>query len=122
MNRVKQLQKAGEIRFFNTFSKSKDGYGRTLGRWFNDYLKPIGVYVRYKKTFHSFRHTFTTNLYHNGIREGDSKFLDGHVQTGVTMDTYVKRGTMVRLKKVLVKHLKYDLDLSHLKNSKWVTK
>ncbi len=122
IDRVERLRDRGKKRFFHDFKKSKDGYGRKLGRWFNDYLKPIGVYIRIKKTFHSFRHTFTTNLYHNGIREADSKFLDGHSQDGVTFDTYLKRGEMNRLHKALVKHLDYGIDLSHLKNSKYVTK
>lgn len=120
--RVNWLKERGEKRLFPELTLNRDGYGRAVSRWFSDYLKPIGVYVKHRKTFHSFRHTFGSNLAHNNINDHNLKALMGHSEDSITFGTYVKRGTPTKLYSSLVNHLKYDLDLSHLKNSKYVIK
>ena len=48
----------------------KEGYARKIGDWFNgDYLKKIGIHVKIKKVFHSFRHTLTSELERAGVTD-----------------------------------------------------
>ena len=99
---------------------TRDGYGKGVSRWFSEYLRQVGVYVKYKKTFHSFRHTFATNLSHNGINDHNLKALKGHSEDSITFGTYVKRGNAKMLYNALVNHLDYDVDLSPLADSKFI--
>lgn len=48
-------------------------------------------------------------------------YKEGMLHGNPTFDTYVKRGTPTKLYRDLVDHLDFGLDLSHLKNSKYVT-
>jgi len=89
-----------------------------VSRWFNERYKHA-CEVDPKKNFHSFRHTFMTNLSHNGINDHALKALAGHSEDGVTHDTYVKRQQVNQLHKALVDHLDYGVDLSHIKDHKF---
>ncbi len=123
IDRVNLLKNKGEKRFSPELKLSRDGYGRTVSRWFSEYLKLIGVHVKHKKTFHSFRYTVSNALYQNGMNDHDSNALTGHGEDTVKFSTYVKCGTMPKLHNGLVKYLYFEgLDLSHLKSSKWVIK
>jgi integrase len=122
IQRVEQLKARGYERFNHDLKKgSSDGYGRYLSRWFNGrYKKAPQVNLGEKKTFHSFRHTFITNLAHKGINDHSLKTLVGHTEKGVTFDTYAKKRTAQLLYRDLVDHLDYSgVDLGHLKDSKW---
>jgi len=73
-------------------SKSRDGYGRNVGRNFGEYLKQIGVYEFQSKVFHSLRHSFITNLLQNGVREEVVNGIDGHKQNTMSTTVYFKGG------------------------------
>ena len=72
--------------------KSRDGYGRNVGRNFIEYLKIIGIYKFQSKVFHSLRHSFITNLLQNGVREEVVNGLDGHAQKTMSTTVYFKGG------------------------------
>lgn len=116
---VEQLRKNGEMRFMPDLLKATDGYGVYVSKWFNERYKG-GCGIGDGKVFHSFRHTFGTVLSHNGIDDHSLKALMGHAEKGTTFDTYVKRGTAEKLYQELVKYLDYNINLDHLKKSKWV--
>ncbi len=114
---VDHLKGQNKPRFFYDLPKMGVRYGTYVGRWFNErYKKSVGINV---KVFHSFRHTFGTNLSHNGINDHSLKALMGHSEDSITFGTYVKRGTPKKLFKDLAENLDYDLNLNHLKNSIW---
>ena len=86
------LRKQKKDRVFYELNKGRDGYGRNIGRFFNVYLKKIGVYKFQSKVFHSLRHTFITNLLQNGVREEVVNGLDGHKQKTMSTTVYFKGG------------------------------
>lgn len=46
----------------------REGYSRPIGDWFNrDYLQHLGIYIKRKKVFYSFRHTLTSTLERAGV-------------------------------------------------------
>ena len=86
------LRRKKKERIFWELSKSRDGYGRNVGRNFGEYLKQIGVYEFQSKVFHSLRHSFITNLLQNGVREEVVNGIDGHKQNTMTTTVYFKGG------------------------------
>lgn len=120
IKRVQGLKDRGEQRFLPDLPRATDGYGVYISKWFNDrYKRPCGIKDT-NKNFHSFRHTFGTNLSLNGIDDHSLKALMGHSESDVTFGIYVKRGSAKKLYDELVKHLDYGINLGHLKGSKWV--
>jgi integrase len=78
INRVQNLKGHGEQRFLPDLQRATDGYGVYISKWFNDrYKRPCGI-TDINKNFHSFRHTFGTNLSHNGIDDHSLKARMGH--------------------------------------------
>lgn len=69
----------------------KDGYGRNLGRWFNESLlrKQLSI-TSPSLVFHSIRHTVAQQLRNAQVQEATIKDILGHSQEGVTMQTYAK--------------------------------
>ncbi len=70
----------------------KNGWGRHLGRWFNETLLPKLDLKRKELVFHSLRHTVVTQLMQAGVEEAMVKAIVGHAQDGVTQQNYFKRG------------------------------
>jgi len=86
------MKKQKEERVFWDLTKSRDGYGRNIGRYFMEYLRKIGVYEFQSKVFHSLRHTFITTLLQNGVREEVVNGLCGHKQKTMSTTIYFKGG------------------------------
>ncbi len=120
---VGKLKEAGEQRVFPDLNKIGDRYGHGPGRWFGRYKKRQGIVPDEKgraKDFHSFRKTFTTKLRHNGVEHYMIKELDGHSIKDITVDVYSDRFPAKVLLESAILNLDYSIDLSHLKNSKFV--
>jgi len=123
IRRVEELKRRKKMRFFPDLPAMQGKYGPYVSKWFNERFRPsVGIPGGIGKVFHSFRHTFGTNLSHNGINDHSLKALMGHTEKSITFSTYVKRGAPQKLYKDLVDHLDYkDLHLSHLVNSKYAS-
>lgn len=83
----------GHARLFPALSYDKqNGYGRNVGRWFNEsFLVKLGM----KKTtlsFHCLRHTMNTQLGQKNVPEHIQKAILGHTQSGMSYNTYFKEG------------------------------
>lgn len=117
---VEQQRKHKIKRLFPELSKQRDGYGKSVGSWFQRYKKTLGFPADGKKAFHSFRHTFITTLKHAGVPELIANELDGH-SSGKTISysTYGGRFSPKQLYEEGILKLTYNLDLSHLKASKY---
>ncbi|MGA0564923.1 site-specific integrase [Ancylobacter sp. VNQ12] len=90
---VERLRTAGRQRLFPTFTKDlKNGYGRALGRWFNERLLPELRFKSSKVSFHSLRHTAITTMMQAGVEEPVVKSVVGHTKSGVTQQHYFKAG------------------------------
>lgn len=80
-------------RMFPEYSfEPKAGYGRSLGRWFNDVLTPaLGIKSK-AHVFHGLRHTMVTRLMQAGVAEALCQSIVGHERKGVTQGTYMREG------------------------------
>jgi integrase len=83
------------------FTKS-NGYGRNLGRWFNESFTPkLGIKTPCH-VFHSFRHTMITRLIQAEAPPEKAKCIVGHEQAGVTFQVYMReRYTLAQLKETI---------------------
>lgn len=69
-----------------------NGYGRAIGRWFNNTLL-LKLDMKPKTlVFHSLRHTMNTRLYQADVPEAQIKAIIGHEQQEVSTGTYLKDG------------------------------
>lgn len=116
---VQSLPKDGRI--FPTLKRINHRYGHNLGRWFTDFKKRSGIEAEpRKKTFHSFRHTVTNFLKQNGVAVQMIAELVGHKTDNITMERYGNRFEPQKLYEGAVLKLDFDIDLSHLKESRYV--
>jgi integrase len=118
LNYVDSLRRIGEERLFPELRQRREGYGQTVSKWFGRYKRTCGVTDR-DKVFHSFRHTFTHSLKQNDVNEVMISELVGHAVNSITMSRYGKRYEPEKLFEAITK-LKYDIELSHLKRSRFV--
>lgn len=93
LQHVEVMRRKGAKKLFPDFSYCpKNGWGRALGRWFNDtFLDKLGMTDK-SLVFHSLRHTVVTALLQSNVPEPIVKALLGHSQEGVTQQNYFKSG------------------------------
>ncbi|WP_187829681.1 site-specific integrase [Labrys sp. KNU-23] len=110
LRHVDMMRERGERKLFPDFTYSpQNGWGRTLGRWFNEVFLPKLDIKSKTLVFHSFRHTVVTRLMQAGVADPIVKALVGHQQQGVTHQHYFRQGyTIEQLNDALEK-----LDFSH---------
>jgi integrase len=99
-----ELRRAGvSDRLFPEFTYTpQNGYGRNLGRWFNEQLVPKLNMSGSGLVFHSLRHSMVTTLSQADVAEPVIKAIVGHEQAGVTQVHYNKSGfTIPQLKAAL---------------------
>lgn len=92
-------------RLFLSFSfNAKEGYGRNLGRWFNNVLL-VGLDLKESGlVFHSLRHTMVTRLGQAGVPEPLYQEIVGHERQGVSQQVYFKEGhTLAQKQKAIEK-------------------
>lgn len=84
-------------RLFHDYSyNSNGGYGRNLGRWYNEsFLPKLGMKER-GLVFHSLRHTVVSRLSQADVPEPVIQCLIGHARAGVTQEVYNKGGFSLR--------------------------
>jgi len=117
---AEKLKTEGHTRLFPELTRTRDGYSPVVSKWFVRYAKVCGV-TGEKKTFHSFRHTFASNLKQN--YDVQSKMVSevlGHGDTSMTTGRYSDRYAPGLLLERVVKMLQYEVDLEHLKGSRFV--
>ncbi|WP_306224946.1 site-specific integrase [Bosea beijingensis] len=107
---VDELRGKGKQKLFQDFRYcSKNGWGRNLGRWFNDTLLPRLELKRKELVFHSLRHTVVTQLLRADVPEPIVKALVGHAQEGVTQQNYFQKGYTVPQLKEAMERLKFSV-------------
>jgi integrase len=116
----------GHERIFNELKKIGKGYAHSAGKWFNErYKHSVGIIVQdgEKKSFHSFRHTFTNNLKQKMLQQSVVDEITGRTVQGESFGRYGKAYAAKNLLEHAILKLDYGLDLSHLKNNrKWVVR
>lgn len=69
-----------------------DGYGRNLGRWFNEaFLPNIGLKTK-QHTFHSLRHSMIERLIAADVQQAHIMAIVGHEPGTTTLKTYNRNG------------------------------
>lgn len=124
----KSQKRAGHKRLFPELKEHRDGYGGSASKWFSNYLKRCGVKCsdpeKELKTFHSFRHTVTTNLANStadGIYERVINAILGHEKgKSESMKTYTHNISPKALQ-AAIEEIKYRIDFSHLKDNRYLT-
>ena len=121
---VAKLRSDGQTRLFPDLNKRRDGYGQAASKWFADYRAKCGIVDGSdgKKDFHTFRHTVANTLKQSNAEHFPTQELLGHSTGSITFGRYGKRYSPKLLKEQVVDRLKYDVDLSHLKKSRFAGK
>ena len=71
-------KKRGKQKLFDYFNWNENGgYGRYIGEHFTQYLKELGIHIKIRKVFYSFRHTTATALERKGISNSRIELLSG---------------------------------------------
>ncbi|MEH6644061.1 site-specific integrase [Sulfitobacter sp.] len=98
-------RRSGAARLFPSLSYSaQNGYGRNVGRWFNEKFLPALALKQDTLVFHSLRHSMVTLLSQADVPDSMVKALVGHGQVGVTHTSYFKTGfTVEQLKREIDK-------------------
>lgn len=120
-----RMKTNGYTRLFEGLEpKGSEGkYGAQYSQWFSRKLESIGVINKRgkdKKSFYSFRHTFINYCEQNRFDLGLYERISGHSigksmgQKHYAMDIYPQT-----LLKEVIERIKFDVDLSHLKNHKF---
>jgi len=121
---VQQLRVKGAVRVFPELKKQSHAFSHAASKWFNDrYKKQVGIKNEdgKKKVFHSFRHTLTDHLKQKLVGTSLIDELTGHALQGESMGRYGKPYLVKVLFENAVQKLEYDIDLSHLRKSRYVT-
>ncbi|WP_380994121.1 tyrosine-type recombinase/integrase [Sedimentitalea sp. HM32M-2] len=82
----------GQRLFLSLSYNAKEGYGRNLGRWFNNVFLPGLGMKESGLVFHSLRHTMVTRLAQAGVPEPLFQEIVGHERQGVAQQVYFKEG------------------------------
>jgi integrase len=110
-----------EGRVFPDLKRTNNRYGNYASIWFTAFRKECGIEAPpRRKTFHSLRHTVSNFLLQRGAYPLAVSALLGHALRGETAGRYKGTHNPDKVLEQAVLKLDYDLDLSHLKNSRWV--
>ncbi|WP_342355976.1 site-specific integrase [Vibrio aestuarianus] len=88
-------------RIFPELKDSRDGFGSAASKWFGRFKLKLGFGKGHD--FHSFRHTFATELKNADISSVIAGELLGHAQQNITYDRYGKTIHITKLKLVIDK-------------------
>jgi integrase len=106
---VQNLRAGGVRKLFPDFQYCpKNGWGRSLGRWFNDrFLVRVGLKGK-GVSFHVFRHTVITRLLQAGIEQPLVQTIVGHERQGVTQQHYFASGYTLVQRREALERLRFD--------------
>lgn len=109
LEHVQALRRSGVQKLFQDFTYcQKNGWGRSLGRWFNDrFLVRLGIKDK-GVSFHVFRHTVITGLYQAGVEEPIVQTIVGHERIGVTQKHYFNAGYKISQLRDALEKLGFD--------------
>lgn len=127
------IKDAGNDQLFPECTKTRDGYGKKVSRWFNGENKEKGGYKKKcgivstddrMRDFHSFRKTFITRLRHKKVHDRMLKAVVGHSTNVDVTDIYTDPYPVKQLYDEITVEVKFhrELDLTHLPKSKYVPK
>jgi len=88
---IKILEQKGKERVFHELTLGRDGYTKNPSKFFNDYLRELGIKSPSKKyDFHSLRHTCNNSLIQSDVNEEHRNDYLGWGNTGMSKSVYGK--------------------------------
>lgn len=122
---VNRLKKYDSLFPELTLGKKSKGLGDYASKWFNErYLLSIKLDKRSADgkqgvSFHSFRHSFVTNLDKavikgNTLNDSERHYITGHEQEGIRNKTYNHMGVNLQRLKTFVDAIDHEIDLSNI--------
>ncbi len=111
--REQVLKKGKDTMLFDYFTYDDySGYGRLIGENFIEYLKKIGIWVKRKKVFYSFRHTLYNELVNKNIPDERRELLSGRAADGFesTGKSVYGSDNAIEMKSLYEDILKIDFD------------
>lgn len=119
---VEKIKAQGHERVFHDLDIENYKFGSSFTEIFGHYLrKKVGI-TDSKKTFHSLRHNVSDHLYQKLVLDSLIEELHGRAGKTETRKRYTKGYRVHTLYKECIEKLEYKVDLSHLRNSKYVQK
>lgn len=95
------INKNHNERVFSDFKMTANGYGDKAGKWFNrTFLEYLGLKTK-KKSFHSLRHSFISQLQKNEVELPIAEEIAGHAKQSITFDTYGGKYNLITLQKAI---------------------
>lgn len=86
---VEKLKESGQKRLFPELSVDRrDGPGHAASNWFQRFRKSVGIIAKQETVYHSFRHTFITNIIDNEVSPHMLAPIVGHEAELVTGKVY----------------------------------
>lgn len=123
---VEELRAKGCKRLFEELKPSGPDlkYGHSLSQsWYSKVLSKAGVKgdkANGKKTFHSYRHTFSSHCTHKRLHDPYVYCITGHsYKSDVHATVYAKDFPVNDLKREVMDKVDFGVDLSHLKTNKF---
>lgn len=105
---LQEQEKKGCERLFPELSEQRDGFGQSFQKWFGRQKDKKG-FPKFKKSFHSLRHTVTDRLRNAGVEQSKISAILGHKIDSVT--NIYGQGYDLRQLKEAVNRLEYDQSL-----------
>jgi integrase len=87
---LESLKQSGSDRLFPQLTKSANGYGSAISKWFNPRLRKMGIKDP-EKVLHSTRHTVITQLKYADAQNHTIAELVGHTVESITVGRYGKK-------------------------------
>jgi len=88
---IKILEQKGKKRLFHELTLGRDGYTKNPSKFFNDYLRELGIKSATEKyDFHSLRHTCNNALIQKDVNEEHRNDYLGWGNTGMSKNVYGK--------------------------------
>ena len=114
-----KVKAAGETQVWPKLQKTRKGYSRAVGYWFNGDKTRPGFNRKYvtedqRKSFHSTRHAFRDELKQLRIDNDVAAEIVGHEYEEGEAGTYTD-SFLLQIKLEALQQVNYGLDLSHLK-------
>ena len=113
---LKIIEQKGKERVFHELTLGRDGYTKNPSKFFNDYLRELGIKsVTKKYDFHSLRHTCNNSLIQNDVIEEHRNDYLGWGQTGMSKKVYGKPFEPSILKKRCSNVISFPINWNDLK-------
>ena len=112
----KILEQNGKERLFHELTLGRDGYTKNPSKFFNDYLRELGIKSATEKyDFHSLRHTCNNALIQKDVNEEHRNDYLGWGQTGMSKKVYGKPFEPSILKKRCSNVISFQIKWNDLK-------